>query len=264
ITQENEEQDAKTIAEADLFEDLNSLEQINANTSNKESEPSTDPLKGPNSNVDDPALKLNREDSSDDSQLQVEITISNLGWWVSENDIRNTCALVGVDKSITELVFLENKANGKSKGAYSGDMAIVNYTLQQPQISKISASKDEMFNKRGQAPMPMNPRLPMHAGGMHPIPLNMQRPQMNFMVPMQMQMQGIGLNPNQIQAQQMMNRNSYAFPGHPGFMMQQRMSNIPQNTMQPRPPGHPPNVPSPVKNNPAPSTPQKRKADDNS
>jgi hypothetical protein len=74
-----------------------------------------------------PAHGVKRKSTMDDRQIDPNSTqavqITELHWWVTEDDLRGWCVGAGCEPDIKDLTFNEHKVNGKSKG-YASVMAL--------------------------------------------------------------------------------------------------------------------------------------------
>jgi hypothetical protein len=56
------------------------------------------------------------EDQSVDPDATTALLISDLSWWITEDDIRGLANQAGVEDQLKDVTFSEHKVNGKSKG----------------------------------------------------------------------------------------------------------------------------------------------------
>ncbi|PVU97093.1 hypothetical protein BB559_002149 [Furculomyces boomerangus] len=129
-------QNPQTFSESDLFQEFSSQKKEPAalKTSTSLSQLKDDSIPPIPSNSSNPSvntqLTANNPDltktstpknnseapQSPNQNLPLSILLSNLGWWVTEDDLRDTCKQVAVEEQITLISFQDHKPNGKSKG----------------------------------------------------------------------------------------------------------------------------------------------------
>jgi hypothetical protein len=68
----------------------------------------------------DPPQGVKRKSTMDDRPVDPNSTqavqITELHWWITEDDLRGWCVGAGCEPEIKDLTFNEHKVNGKSKG----------------------------------------------------------------------------------------------------------------------------------------------------
>lgn len=74
----------------------------------------------PNTAKQQPMQGVKRKGSSDDRAIDpgatTAIMVSDLSWWITDDDIRGWVAAVKCEEELKDITFSEHKVNGKSKG----------------------------------------------------------------------------------------------------------------------------------------------------
>ncbi|OMJ23385.1 hypothetical protein AYI70_g2283 [Smittium culicis] len=176
--------------------------------------------------------------NEDTPKLPTILSLSDLGWWVSENNIRDVCNQAGIGGDIKELQFQENKSNGKSKGKLGGKYCIVKFINPDTPFSKLNESSNtDSPIKKPITPQPpisdfrfnMIPPAQLVPGLPHmpPIPnVPMNRMPMNFAMPMGFQMNNMAMNQHNLQMHQHMVRSQLAAQMRPGMVLPQMPMNV--------------------------------------
>lgn len=60
--------------------------------------------------------KASMDDRPIDPNSSHAVQVTELHWWITEDDVRGWCARSGAEAELRDLTFNEHKVNGKSKG----------------------------------------------------------------------------------------------------------------------------------------------------
>ncbi|KAK9383768.1 uncharacterized protein V2V93DRAFT_377543 [Kockiozyma suomiensis] len=98
-----------------------------------------------------------------DSNATPALSISDLDWWTSEEDVRGWAALANVEYELKDVTFNEHKANGKSRGAVFMEFispqaatAVRNYLSSAPDLQRFTA----VYQNPNNNPFRMVPKDP--------------------------------------------------------------------------------------------------------